>query len=76
MIVRGIMPRNEATQKPSGSGFCRLLWLILNVRDLTIRNPPYGTSSSIEFEAHNYFLGDLNCRVLQKVVICSLVWGI
>lgn len=56
MIVPGIVPRNEAAQEPSGSGFCGLIWLFLNV---TIRNPPYGTSSSIEFEAHNYFLGDL-----------------
>lgn len=59
MIARGMVPRNEATQEPPGSGFCGLLWLFLNVRDLTIRNPPYGTSSSIGFEAHNYFLGDL-----------------
>lgn len=36
------MPGNETTQEPSGSGFCELLWLLLNVRDLAIRNPPYG----------------------------------
>lgn len=66
MIARGLVPGNEATQEPSGSGFCELIMAAFECEGFGHQKSTlWRTVLPLEFEVRNYFLGDLNLGLLH-----------